>query len=285
MKRFFKGLITFILSIFMLASLFTYLTLRSAASVVNKNNIKRVVATYDVVEILESQGEDSGLDSIYADAKEYGISEETVNSVINSDSFKDLLGEVLGGAVDYVIYDVEIDRAQLPEMLVEVVEENIDRIDEEAGLNLTKQDKDELINVIEEHSDEISEELDITIEEDAGDELEVVKMLLSSKIRIIFMVLALVFALFIYLINKKEYVYLKKYSSVLIFAAIQLVLFGFAVELLTKEIIELENATLIMNPIIQNIKLNMIITSIIPLALGIGLIFLRKYLLKKQPTI
>lgn len=285
MKGLLKSFITFILSIVMLASLFTYLTLRSASNVVNKNNIKKVVKTYDVVEILETQGENSGLDSIYADAKEYGISEETVDSVINSESFKGLLGEVLGGAIDYVIYDVEIDRDEFPEMLVEVVEENIDRIDEEADLNLTKQEKEELINVIEEHSDEISEELDITIDEDSSEELEVFKLLLSAKTREKIIVLASVAALLIFLLNKKEYLYLKKFSSILIFAAIQLFLFVLAISLFAKNALDYEEARLIINPFIENIKYNMVFVGIIPLVIGIALIFLRKHLIKNQPSV
>lgn len=146
----FLAVIVMIIMFFFLIGAFTF---GIAVKLVSPNGITDLVQEVDFSSALVDKNGNKL--EFYQDLiKDSGFSEEEINNVLNSSSFKEFVGEILGSAVYYSITlddDAKLTSIELDSKL----KDSINKISSESGINLTETEKRQLFEMISNNGDEV----------------------------------------------------------------------------------------------------------------------------------
>lgn len=165
----------------------------------NKENIEKIVDEIDPKVLFEDEkGNKTDLaKDLYKNADKAGIPEEAVDKLIESKSLRELAGKYIGSVVDTALYDTEIVKPNV-EDLVKLVEDNyyiIEDIAKKEGKTLTEKDKTDLLSEVRKNGQEVIEKIpDIKAEINKADEQILFDVLreVYAPITIIALILAIV---------------------------------------------------------------------------------------------
>lgn len=146
----FLAVIVMIIMFFFLIGAFTF---GIAVKLVSKNGITDLVQEVDFSSALVDKNGNK-LEFYQDSIKDSGFSEEEINNVLNSSSFKEFVGEILGSAVYYSITlddDAKLTSIELDSKL----KDSINKISSESGINLTETEKRQLFEMISNNGDEV----------------------------------------------------------------------------------------------------------------------------------
>ena len=144
----------FILSGILFFVIFFYLLLNTSTKVVNKENITQVFSNLDIEMVIDKDD----FNNVYEEYELKETDKKIVYGVVNSKEFKELVGKYFGNVAELVLYNKQNDKIT-KEDVMNVVNDKIDYIANEYGINLSSEEKRILINSLNQEIDEIVEAL------------------------------------------------------------------------------------------------------------------------------
>lgn len=192
--KFFRSLLNFfavILMIVMFAWMLISCVCNVVFRVVTPNGITALVKEVDfTTALVDESGQKTEIYQFLID--ESGMREEDVYGLLNSDSFKNIVGELFGSVIYYSFTGDEGCKISSGELNT-MVRENIDTIIKEADITLTTVEKNRLVEALTSNSGELTTKLysEIDVVNDSMD----IKMLLNNYLVVIIVVSVFLFLL------------------------------------------------------------------------------------------
>lgn len=161
MIKFLKSLLVILVTILTIISLFAYTVIDSTEVFFSEESITDMIKQIDITEILGEEVKNK----IYETLEKTGMPSEYADYVLESDEFKEYVGQYISEGIEYVIYDKEVprlDEKETTEMLVT----SFNRVIEEANRNgisvdkyITKEEQAKIVEKIEVYTPEVMEKL------------------------------------------------------------------------------------------------------------------------------
>ena len=228
MKKFLKGLISFILVITLFYSTTNLITVLSLKQSINKNSIKEMITDIDLETETKENAEikkvvDDFLNPIYEETRELGISDEVVLKIINSEEVKDFIGNISGNFVDYIVTgkNQKIINTTDIESLVTTAINDVSQY-----IEISDEDKTNIINVVKDEFTELESDIpDTSIIDDGMDNdtkqiISYVRFILGFKYLLILIIIFIVSILGLLLVRFKDAKWVKYVSITLLVASI-----------------------------------------------------------------
>ena len=228
MKKFLKGLISFILVITLFYSTTNLITVLSLKQSINKNSIKEMITDIDLETETKENAEikkvvDDFLNPIYEETRELGISDEVVLKIINSEEVKDFIGNISGNFVDYIVTgkNQKIINTTDIESLVTTAINDVSQY-----IEISDEDKTNIINVVKDEFTELESDIpDTSIIDDGMDNdtkqiISYVRFILGFKYLLILIIIFIVSILGLLLVRFKDAKWVKYVSITLLVVSI-----------------------------------------------------------------
>lgn len=159
--KFLKGLGVSILTLILFVSATSILFLLPLRGAVSKENIKETITKVDIEKLIKENPQvqedvNEAFGPLYDTAAEFGISEDVVNKILNSDEVKGLMGDFTGNILDYVLTGKDqkiISNNQIEDM----VSDAIDKINESGYYEFKDEEKEEILGVVKDTVNEYQE--------------------------------------------------------------------------------------------------------------------------------
>ncbi len=228
MKKFLKGLISFILVIALFYSTTNLITVLSLKQSINKNSIKEMITDIDLETASKENAEikkviDDFLNPIYEETRELGISDEVVLKIINSEEVKDFIGNISGNFVDYIVTGKNqkiINTTDIESLVTTAIN------DASQYIEISDKDKTNIINVVKDEFSELESNIpDTSIIDDGMDNdtkqiINYVRFILGTKYLLILIIVFIVSILGLLLVRFKDAKWVKYVSITLLVASI-----------------------------------------------------------------
>ena len=161
MKKFLKSLLVILVMILTIISLFAYTVIDSTEVFFSEENITDMIKRIDITEILGEEVKNK----IYETLEKTGMPSEYADYVLESDEFKEYVGQYISEGIEYVIYDKELpklDEKETTEMLVasfNIVIEKANQNGIVVDQYITKEEQAKIVEKIEVYTPEVIEKI------------------------------------------------------------------------------------------------------------------------------
>ncbi|MDD2391718.1 MAG: hypothetical protein PHU94_02115 [Bacilli bacterium] len=267
-------IISFLLSIVLFFTMIFTIYLLSMRTITSTDNINKIIKNTDFTKV-----EDDLIKDVLVN---FNIEEENQKKVLESKEFKDILGNILGSSIESNLKDNVnfIDKEKIKKLL----NKNWDGLTKELGVELNKEELENLKGLIVDNSDEINKLIEPTFKEIKNNNI------IGSAIDITFnsnylkyAILAIV--LLILLIALFRYSFISMFNTVgivSIFVGFIYILLGIFVKIFNYN--ELENAfiTSLFKSLKGNLSLIFIIYGIAIMLISISCFKISKYINEKK---
>ena len=183
-------IVCFILCVILFLVMCSSLTLNAFTKVVNGSNITKIVSNLDMKLILD----DDTITSFYEDADKNSIDRSVIDGLIESKEFKELVGKIWGNAIEYVLYDNEMEQITVDEV-VNIMEKQMDIVAAEKGINLSSDDRNIILKQFETEAKKIVDAF--SLEEDlneglTNEEINSVRFIFGQELQTILLIIVFI---------------------------------------------------------------------------------------------
>lgn len=156
--KFLKGLVVSILVIILFVSTLGLFILFPLKNAIGKNSIKEMVANIEVEKMMAEDPEfkediNEMFKPVFDEAKEFGVDEEIIIKIIDSDEVKGLMGDFTSNIVDYVLTG-QNQKILTTANIKELVTKAINDINASGIYEIDEKQKDSVLSSVEKYADE-----------------------------------------------------------------------------------------------------------------------------------
>lgn len=292
---------TIILSIILFITQILLISLSGVSLILTKTNIKNIVNQVDIVKMAKANvkieiennevktqntiNEDgSYLTPLYNKAATYGISQTTVDAIINSAAFKDFLGDYAGNNIEYFFFDSGKPISNPTAEIINTVEGSIDAINKQEKLNLTPTQKAGVVNALKDNAPAIgkrfpnSSKLNQIIETNGyEDAIGITKYALGGQLKYILAAIFLISCIGIITINLYYHKWTIWIGVTSIIAGAQVLFYGLVLKLyVCCGISNYPNVEMALKPIISAVGTRFLLGGAIILLFGTSVLYFGK---------
>ena len=196
-----------VLCVILFMVLFFYVSINIFNKIVTKDNIRVIVSSYDINDILSDELDDI-LEPLYETADVNEIDRTVIDGLINDIEFKELIGNHYGNFAESLFYNKDIKNITSDD-IVNVFTSIISKKEVELGYNLTNEEKNIILKLVEENAAKIVDIIpsygELTIKLTTKD-IKSIQFLFSKNIQnilvVVMVIITIVIALFRWSIYK-----------------------------------------------------------------------------------
>ena len=293
-----RTLLSCLISLFMIITLVLIFTIYNISSFFSTDSIQRTASDIDVTHEVEKIKNSSAtvgtkaelsriIDTAYATAEAYGISDKIIDEAINSKEVKQFFGKIVGNTTDYVINGTEPQLITSDEFS-EIIDNNIDQWIENSGAKLQGNKKDILVSKIKDETAIIIDSLpsnEIATNAINQDVLEMVRFLFSEKVKMALIIINVFLIGLLILLKRKNSKWLLYNGFSFIMAGFITMITSFIMVDILVSALKTYNLTFMISSFVKQLSENILITGICSVALALILYTLYWILSRKQKKI
>ena len=273
-----RTFINYLLTIALFISVIVTITVFTVGSLTSPSSTREILDSIDYEVVVNDFKETDYGQEIYNYANSYGVSEEQVDSILQTDEAKDYVNEILQQGIDAYLNNGSI-------KVNEETREFIDKANEKYELNLDDNEKSELesyaneainnnLNVVVGNTDSEDDTNSIT----QGQFLtEIIKVCRDDNLHTTLYIIIGVIAVLLFISSFKKKNFLEYIGIVSITVAISTLLFNGLMALVSDRMTSTINATIILKPVTDTFYM----ITFIGIILGIVLLIVQHFINKQ----
>ena len=278
-----RTFINYLLTIALFITVIVTITVFTVGSLTNPSSTRKILDSLDYEVVVNDFKETDYGQEIYNYANEYGVSEEQVDSILQTEEAKDYVNEVLQQGIDAYLNNGSIE-------INDETREFIDKANKKYELNL---DDDE-INELESYANEaINDNLSIVINGTSSDDsngevsssgqflVDIIKLCRDDNLHTTLYIIIAVIAVLLFISSFKKKNFLEYIGIVSITVAISTLLFNGLMALVSDRMSSVANATIILKPVTDTFYMITFIGIILGIVLLIAQHFINKHINKE----
>lgn len=213
LKSFVAGLFTLIFGVLVVVTICVF----NISGFANKENIVNQMKDTDIlteVKKIRNSGSGEGengisqvIDEMYSLASQFSVSEEVVDSIIDSKITKEIVGDAVGNLTDYVVNGKET-KALTADDAYNLINDNLDDILKESNISLDDGQKEKFLREIKKQLPDMVEVVP-TSESLANsgyvNQIKLLQEMFSTKVKVILCVSIAVSAVIVIILKRKEF--------------------------------------------------------------------------------
>ena len=213
LKSFGAGLFSFVFGVLVICMILVF----NVSGFATKENITKSMINTDLLTSIKkirnsgsgegSNGASQVIDEMYSLADQFSVSEDVVDSIINSNITKQIIGDAIGNLTDYVINGKET-RMFSEDDIYELITDNLDDILKAANVSLDDGQKEKFLREIKKQLPDIVEVVPTSeslVNSEHNFEINLIQELFSTKVKVILCVLAIISALAVIILKKEDF--------------------------------------------------------------------------------
>ena len=214
-----KGIISTLLATILVPIIMVFIVYLSTRSIVSKKGVNEVFDKIDFSDVLiDKKGNYTKFgNDIKNELVKNGVPESVIDEIVDSKPVTDFFSEYAGDAVNYIIYDTDLDNLKADD-ISKLINNNIDDIFEDLKerkvegyeeltderLEQIKSEVDRLSKGIEEKMPDVKKMVE---DSDFSTSIKIIRIIFSDTMVMVFIVLIAILSLLIVLLNLKKYSY------------------------------------------------------------------------------
>ena len=274
-----RTFINYLLTIALFIAVIVTITVFTVGSLTSPSSTRKILDSLDYEVVVNDFKETDYGQEIYNYANSYGVSEEQVDSILQTDEAKDYVNEILQQGIDAYLNNGSIE-------VNEETREFIDKANEKYELNLDDNEKSELESYA---NDAINNNLSIVINGTNSDDsngevsssgqflVDIIKICRDDNLHTTLYIIIAVIAVLLFISSFKKKNFLEYIGIVSITVAISTLLFNGLVSLASDRMSSVANATIILKPVTDTFYM----ITFIGIILGIVLLIVQHFINKQ----
>ena len=212
-KSFIAGLFSLIFGILVVVTTCVF----SVSSFASKENIVKQMENTDIlteVKKIRNSGSGEGgnglsqvIDEMYSLASQFSVSEEVVDSIIDSKVTKEIVGDAVGNLTDYIVNGKET-KALTADDAYDLINDNLDNILKESDISLDDGQKEKFLREMKKQLPDIIEVVpsaDSLADSGYVEQIRLLQEVFSSKVKIILCIGIVVSGVTVIILKRKEF--------------------------------------------------------------------------------
>ena len=278
-----RTFINYLLTIALFIAVIVTITVFTVGSLTSPSSTRKILDSIDYEVVVNDFKETDYGQEIYNYANSYGISEEQVDSILQTDEAKDYVNEILQQGIDAYLNNGSIE-------VNEETREFIDKANEKYELNLDDNEKSELESYA---NGAINNNLSIVINGTSSDDsngevsssgqflVDIIKLCRDDNLHTTLYIIIAVIAVLLFISSFKKKNFLEYIGIVSITVAISTLLFNGLMALVSDRMTSTINATIILKPVTDTFYMITFIGIILGIVLLIAQHFINKHVNKE----
>ena len=278
-----RSFINYLLTIALFIAVIVTIAVFTVGSLTSPSSTRKILDSLDYEVIVNDFKDTDYGTEIYNYADSYGVSEEQVDSILQTEEAKDYVNEILQQGIDSYLNDGSIE-------INDETREFIDKANEKYELNLDDNEKSELETYA---NDAINNNLNIVINGTSSDDsdeevsssgqflVDIIKICRDDSLHTTLYIVIGVIALLLFISSFKKKNFLEYIGIVSITVAISTLLFNGLVSLISDRMTSTINATIILKPVTDTFYMITFIGIILGIVLLIAQHFINKHVNKE----
>ena len=274
-----RSFINYLLTIALFIAVIVTIAVFTVGSLTSPSSTRKILDSLDYEVIVNDFKDTDYGTEIYNYADSYGVSEEQVDSILQTEEAKDYVNEILQQGIDSYLNDGSIE-------INDETREFIDKANEKYELNLDDNEKSELETYA---NDAINNNLNIVINGTSSDDsdeevsssgqflVDIIKICRDDSLHTTLYIVIGVIALLLFISSFKKKNFLEYIGIVSITVAISTLLFNGLVSLISDRMSSVANATIILKPVTDTFYM----ITFIGIILGIVLLVIQHFINKQ----
>ena len=274
-----RSFINYLLTIALFIAVIVTIAVFTVGSLTSPSSTRKILDSLDYEVIVNDFKDTDYGTEIYNYADSYGVSEEQVDSILQTEEAKDYVNEILQQGIDSYLNDGSIE-------INDETREFIDKANEKYELNLDDNEKSELETYA---NDAINNNLNIVINGTSSDDsdeevsssgqflVDIIKICRDDSLHTTLYIVIGVIALLLFISSFKKKNFLEYIGIVSITVAISTLLFNGLVSLISDRMSSVANATIILKPVTDTFYM----ITFIGIILGIVLLVIQHFINKR----
>lgn len=274
-----RSFINYLLTIALFIAVIVTIAVFTVGSLTSPSSTRKILDSLDYEVIVNDFKDTDYGTEIYNYADSYGVSEEQVDSILQTEEAKDYVNEILQQGIDSYLNDGSIE-------INDETREFIDKANEKYELNLDDNEKSELETYA---NGAINNNLNIVINGTSSDDsdeevsssgqflVDIIKICRDDSLHTTLYIVTGVIALLLFISSFKKKNFLEYIGIVSITVAISTLLFNGLVSLISDRMSSVANATIILKPITDTFYM----ITFIGIILGIVLLVIQHFINKR----
>ena len=274
-----RTFINYLLTIALFIAVIVTITVFTVGSLTSPSSTRKILDNIDYEVVVNDFKETDYGQEIYNYANEYGVSEEQVDSILQTDEAKDYVNEILQQGIDAYLNNGNIE-------VNEETREFIDKANEKYELNLDDNEKSELESYANEAiNNNLSVVINGTSSNDSDEEVsssgqflvDIIKICRDDNLHTTLYIIIAVIAVLLFISSFKKKNFLEYIGIVSITVAISTLLFNGLMALVSDRMSSVANATIILKPVTDTFYM----ITFIGIILGIVLLIVQHFINKQ----
>lgn len=273
-----RTFINYLLTIILFIAIIVTIVIFTVGNLTSPNSTREILNNIDYETVVNDfKNTDYGTE-IYNYADSYGVSEEQVDSILQTDEAKDYVNEVLQQGIDAYLNNGSIN-------INDETREFIDKANEKYELNLDDNEVDELESYTNEA---INDNLNVVVgNTDSEDDtnaitqgqflIDIIKICRDDNLHTTLYIIIAVIAVLLFISSFKKKNFLEYIGIVSITVAISTLLFNGLMALISDRMTSIANATIILKPVTDTFYM----ITFIGIILGIVLLIVQHFINKR----
>ncbi len=274
-----RSFINYLLTIALFIAVIVTIAVFTVGSLTSPSSTRKILDSLDYEVIVNDFKDTDYGTEIYNYADSYGVSEEQVDSILQTEEAKDYVNEILQQGIDSYLNDGSIE-------INDETREFIDKANEKYELNLDDNEKSELETYA---NDAINNNLNIVINGTSSDDsdeevsssgqflVDIIKICRDDSLHTTLYIVIGVIALLLFISSFKKKNFLEYIGIVSITVSISTLLFNGLVSLISDRMSSVANATIILKPVTDTFYM----ITFIGIILGIVLLVIQHFINKR----
>ena len=275
-----RTFINYLLTIALFIAVIVTITVFTVGSLTSPSSTRKILDSLDYEVVVNDFKETDYGQEIYNYANSYGVSEEQVDSILQTDEAKDYVNEILQQGIDAYLNNGSIE-------VNEETREFIDKANEKYELNLDDNEKSELESYA---NDAINNNLSVVINGTSSNDSDdtnaitqgqflgnIIKICRDDNLHTTLYIIIAVIAVLLFISSFKKKNFLEYIGIVSITVAISTLLFNGLVSLVSDRMSSVANATIILKPVTDTFYM----ITFIGIILGIVLLVIQHFINKQ----
>ncbi len=274
-----RTFINYLLTITLFITVIVTITVFTVGSLTSPSSTRKILDSLDYEVVVNDFKETDYGQEIYNYANEYGVSEEQVDSILQTEEAKDYVNEVLQQGIDAYLNNGSIN-------INDETREFIDKANLKYELNLDDNEIDELGSYANEAiNDNLSIVINGTSSDDSNGEVsssgqflvDIIKLCKDDNLHTTLYIIIAVIAVLLFISSFKKKNFLEYIGIVSITVAISTLLFNGLMALVSDRMSSVANATIILKPVTDTFYM----ITFIGIILGIVLLIVQHFINKQ----
>ena len=274
-----RTFINYLLTIALFIAVIVTITVFTVGSLTSPSSTREILDNIDYEVVVNDFKETDYGQEIYNYANSYGVSEEQVDSILQTDEAKDYVNEILQQGIDAYLNNGSIE-------VNDETREFIDKANEKYELNLDDNEKSELESYANEAiNNNLSIVINGTNSDDSNGEVsssgqflvDIIKLCRDDNLHTTLYIIIAVIAVLLFISSFKKKNFLEYIGIVSITVAISTLLFNGLMALVSDRMSSVANATIILKPVTDTFYM----ITFIGIILGIVLLIVQHFINKQ----